>query len=74
MHALNLAMVRAPEFGRLGWMTVILGVAGALSSVFSLFVFETIWFMFLSDLVFLIVVGRRVHGMSKSQRSETYLT
>lgn len=63
--ALGLAMKGVPEFGRLGWMTVALGVFGALGSVFSLFVFETIGLMFLSDLVFLLVVGRRVYGMSK---------
>ena len=67
---LGVAMIRTPVFGRrLGWMTIVLGAAGAIGAVFSLFVFETIGLFFLSDLVFLLVIGRRLYGLSKGQGS-----
>jgi hypothetical protein len=67
---LGAAMIRTPAFGRrLGWMAIVLGVAGAIGAVFSLFVFETLGLFFLSDLVFLLVVGRRLYGLSKGQGS-----
>lgn len=67
----GVVMIAVPAFGRrLGWMAIVLGVVGAIGAVFSLFVFETIGFMFLSDLVFLLVVGRRVYGLSKGQGSQ----
>jgi len=49
-----------------GWMTVVLGVVGALGSIFSLIVFETIGVMFLSELVFLLDVGQRVYVKSRN--------
>ena len=64
--ALGVTMIGAPAFGRrLGWTTIVLGVAGGIGVVFSLFVIETIGLMFLSDLIFLLLVGRKVYSLSK---------
>ena len=68
--ALGVAMIEAPAFGRrLGWTIIVLGVAGGIGVVFSLFVFETIGLMFLSDLTFLLLVGWKVYNLSKGQSS-----
>jgi hypothetical protein len=66
---LGLVMVGSPYFGRrLGWTIIILGVAGSLGVVFSLVVFETIGFMFLADLIFLLLIGRKLYSLSKDGR------
>jgi len=68
--ALGVAMIRAPAFGRrLGWVSIVLGVLGGVGVVVSLFVFEAIGFMFLADLIFLLLFGRKVYSLSKGPRS-----
>jgi hypothetical protein len=62
---LGLAMKDAPEFGpQYGWTTIIIGVVGCLGVSFSLVVFETIGTMFLADLIFLLLIGRKLYVLS----------
>jgi len=68
--ALGIAMFRAPVFSRrLGWVSIILGVLGGVGVVASLFVFEAIGIMFIADLIFLLLFGRKVYSLSKGPRS-----
>ena len=68
--ALGMAMIGAPVFGRrLGGMSIVLGVVGGVSVVFSLLVFETIGIMFLANLIFLLLIGRKVYSLSREPRS-----
>jgi len=68
--ALGIAMFRAPVFSRrLGWVSIILGVLGGVGVVASLFVFEAIALMFLADLIFLILFGRKVYRLSRGPGS-----
>ena len=62
---LGLAMKDAPEFGpQYGCTTIIIGVVGCLGVSFSLVVFETIGTMFLADLIFLLLIGRKLYVLS----------
>jgi hypothetical protein len=68
--ALGVAMIRAPAFGRrLGWVSIVLGVLGGVGVVVSLFIIEAIGFMFLADLIFLILFGRKVYRLSRGPGS-----
>ena len=68
--ALGVAMTRAPAFSRrLGWVSIVLGVLGGVGVVASLFVFEAIGIMFIADLIFLILFGRKVYSLSKGPHS-----
>jgi hypothetical protein len=64
--AFGLVMRQDSDFtSRHGWATTLLGVVGGLGVVFSLFVFEAIGLMFIADLVFLVLNGRRLYQLSK---------
>ena len=66
--ALGLVMRKDSAIGsRLGWTTIVLGVAGGLGVVFSLIVFESIGFMFIADLLFLLLNGRKLYQLSKQE-------
>jgi hypothetical protein len=68
--ALGLAMMRSPVYGRrLGGMSIALGVGGGVCAILSLLVFETIGIMFIADLIFLLMIGRKVYSLSKESRS-----
>ena len=68
---LGMAMLKAPAFGRrLGGLTIGLGVVGTIGAIASLFVFQAIGVMFLADLIFLPLFGRKLYKMSKT-RNET---
>jgi len=68
--ALGVAMIRAPAFSRsLGWVSIVLGVLGGVGVVASLFVFEAIGIMFIADLIFLLLIGRKVYRLSKGPHS-----
>lgn len=68
--ALGLAMIRAPAYGRrLGGMSVALGAVGGVCVVSSLLVFEMMGIMFIADLIFLLIMGRKVYSLSREPQS-----
>ncbi|MEE9585636.1 MAG: DUF4386 family protein, partial [Nitrososphaerales archaeon] len=67
--ALGIAMLGAPAFSRrLGGVSIVLGVLGIVGVVVSLFVIETIGFMFVADLIFLPLFGLKVYRLSKTTK------
>lgn len=64
---LGVAMLGAPDFGRrLGGLTIVFGVIGIAGAIASMFVFQAIGVMFLIDLIFLPLFGRKLYKMSKT--------
>jgi hypothetical protein len=64
--AFGVVMIRAPAFGRrFGWVSIVVGIIGCLGVVFSLFIFETIGIMFIVNLIFLLLIGRKVYSLSR---------
>ncbi len=64
---LGMVMLRTPVFSpRFGRVSIVLGVVGTVGAIASLFVFEAIGVMFLADLIFLPVFGRKLLKMSKT--------
>jgi hypothetical protein len=67
---LGAVMLKAPAFGRrYGGVSIVLGVAGTVGAIASLFVFQAIGVMFPADLIFLTLFGWKVFSLSRGPRS-----